>query len=271
MQGLNTINNDINSRQNVHEHQIGNVPVKKGNHAKAFSMSSYVLQKQQPKTQQVGALEGSAAHTSKKQPVKATAIANHQKSHGTFTGSFQAPSSFEARKTFHNHMTGAHLQGFAHADASQPGLTQHKSAQVRKTQGGHQMYRQYPNNTQAPSVAPSNAGSTTHQLHRRILSQQNPLEGNGGPGELGQFINPSDISNAQLASSGKIVVINNNNTNINIHQQSPPYQLQHGSQYPQITGKQPLHKKNNQSYHVPTHSVQHLMHKVAAESKSSMV
>lgn len=109
LQGLNTINNDMNSRQQVHEHQIGNMPMKKGNHAKAFSMSSYVLQKQQPKTQQVGTLEGSVAQTGKKQPVKATAIANHQKSHGTFTGSFQVPNSFDARKTFHNHMTSAHL------------------------------------------------------------------------------------------------------------------------------------------------------------------
>lgn len=45
MSGLNTINNDVNSRQEVHEHNIGNPvgPVKKGNHNKAFSMSTYVL------------------------------------------------------------------------------------------------------------------------------------------------------------------------------------------------------------------------------------
>lgn len=113
LQGLNTINNDINSRQHVHENQIGNMPLTKGKgnpgHAKAFSMSSYVLQKQQPKTQQVGTTDGSIKHTSKKQPIKATAaVANHQKSHTTFTGSFHAPNSFDARKTFQNHMSNAH-------------------------------------------------------------------------------------------------------------------------------------------------------------------
>ena len=52
MGGLNTIANEVNSRQEVHEHNIGNpvAPIKKGNHNKAFSMSTYVLQKQVPKT-----------------------------------------------------------------------------------------------------------------------------------------------------------------------------------------------------------------------------
>lgn len=50
--GLNTIANEVNSRQEVHEHNIANPvgPIKKGNHNKAFSMSTYVLQKQVPKT-----------------------------------------------------------------------------------------------------------------------------------------------------------------------------------------------------------------------------
>ena len=72
-------------------------------------MSSYVLQKAQPKTQQAVTMEGSAKHTSKKQPIKATAAVaashQHQKSHGTFTGNFHAPNSFDARKTFQNHMS----------------------------------------------------------------------------------------------------------------------------------------------------------------------
>jgi hypothetical protein len=58
--GLNTINNDVNSRQEVHEHSIANPAgqMKKGNHNKAFSMSTYVLQKQVPKTQQMPSQEG---------------------------------------------------------------------------------------------------------------------------------------------------------------------------------------------------------------------
>lgn len=57
--------------------------------------------------------------------------------------------------------------------------------------------------------------------HRRILSQQiNPLDNSQGPADMTQQY---DMFFNQNASSGKIFVINNNNTNINIHQ-APPNQ-----------------------------------------------
>lgn len=86
----------------MHENQIGNIPITKGHHAKAFSMSSYVLQKQQPKTQQMTTTIGSVKQASKKNPIKASINHNNQKSQSNFSNNFAVPSSFDARKTFHN-------------------------------------------------------------------------------------------------------------------------------------------------------------------------
>lgn len=59
--------------------------------------------------------------------------------------------------------------------------------------------------------------------HRRILSQQNPsLDSASANSNIDKIITQQpDIQH--LANSGKIVVINNNNTNINIHHQGNTY------------------------------------------------
>ena len=134
-------------------------------------------------------------------------MANHQKSHTTFTGGFHAPNSFDARKTFQNQMNASNQ----HFHNEPSNTMQPKTQVIKKT--NQAVYRQFPNNTQAATTS-----NGAHQLHRRILSQQNPLDGSTGQSNMDQFVNQSDMGGQNLASSGKIVVINNNNTNINIHQ-----------------------------------------------------
>jgi len=74
--------------------------------------------------------------------------------------------------------------------------------------------------------------------HRRILSQQNPLVDGSN---IDQFIadqQSGTIQQHQISNNGKIVVINNNNTNINIHHAFPT------QDYPPIVKKPGMHKKN---------------------------
>jgi hypothetical protein len=76
-----------------------------------------------------------------------------------------------------------------------------------------------------PKANGESYNSKSFNNHRRILSQQiNPLDTTQAPQDVSQQY---DMFFNQNSSSGKIFVINNNNTNINIHQAAPNQSHKH--------------------------------------------
>ena len=230
IQNLHTISNDVNSRQQVHEHNIDKIPVLKNTaaHQKAFSMSTYQLSKQHPKTFQMGTNEGFSAQEVPQKKAQQT-IGTHQKSQSTFHGQF--PTNFDvARKTFHN---GAPTQTKVITNESLGSLITHKKAVAKKPETVYQPQ------------------SNVNSVHRRVLSHQMQQSADAQlPPNLDHYLNSGD-GQPILTAGGKIVVINNNNnTNINIHHQGG-YPVD-SAQYLQAATKQGTHKKNVQSFHIPT-------------------